>query len=211
MIIDNKCILMYFIIKQQKQNESFTEKLSKLEPSVKSENFKCTECKFTTDSEKGLRTHVTRKHKTATKFPRKCDLCEIELESGLKMKIHMRTHSFKSIQYKCEECDFCGDDESAMVVHNGRVHSENFECGLCNFVAKDLEALDLHLFTCEVYECCDCKNRFTNLCELKTHLVEKHKDQKTIQYILHMKQDRTNPEEYTNQVYKKEDIFSDEK
>ena len=69
-----------------------------------------------------------RIHKTATKFPRKCDLCEMELESSMKMKIHIRKHSFKRIEYKWEDFDFCGDDELAMMVHKGRVYSVQF-CG----------------------------------------------------------------------------------
>ena len=98
----------------------------------------------------------------------------------------MRTHSFRRIEYKCEECDFCGDSELAMVVHNGRMHSESYECGLCNFVAQDLEALDIHL--------------------LKKHIIEKHNDEKTLQ-VIHLKQDRANPEEFSNRKYKKEDLF----
>ena len=69
------------ILNQQKENGLFREKLSKLDSLVKCEHFKGQECKFTTDSEKGLKTHITRKHKTATNFPRKCDLCEMEVES----------------------------------------------------------------------------------------------------------------------------------
>ena len=193
--------------KQEEENKALKTKVESLDTSNKQEvKFQCPDCGFKTDSEKGLKTHVTRKHKTATKFPRECDLCEMELESIVKMKIHMRTHSFRRIEYKCEECDFCGDSELAMVVHNGRMHNENYECGLCNFVAQDLEALDIHLFTCEMYECCDCENRLKNLCDLKKHIIEKHSDEKTLQ-VIHMKQDRANPEEFSNRKYKKEDLF----
>ena len=33
-----------------------------------------------------------------------------------------------------------------MAVHVAKEHGENFECGLCDYVAKDLEALEMHLF-----------------------------------------------------------------
>ena len=188
------------------ENKPIEQKIEEINDKKQEVKFQCPDCGFKTDSEKGLKTHVTRKHKTATKFPRECDLCEMELESIVKMKIHMRTHSFRRIEYKCEECDFCGDSELAMVVHNGRMHNENYECGLCNFVAQDLEALDIHLFTCEMYECCDCENRLQNLCDLKKHILEKHGDEKTLQ-VIHMKQDRANPEEFSNRKYKKEDLF----
>ena len=69
--------------------------------------------------------------------------------------------------------------------------------------------MDIHLFTCEVYECWDCENRFKNLCDLKKHLVEKHGDKKTLR-VVHIKQDRANPEEFSKHKYTKEELFSDE-
>ena len=42
----------------------------------------CTKCDFQTKSEKGLKTHMTRKHTDTTniKYPKKCELCEKEYE-----------------------------------------------------------------------------------------------------------------------------------
>ena len=62
------------------------------------------------------------------------------------------SHSYKRIEYKCQECDFYGTDDLAMVIHIKKVHSEMIECGICDSVFEDPENFDLHLFTCEAYQ-----------------------------------------------------------
>ena len=57
----------------------------------------------------------------------------------------MKQHSNKRIEYKYEECDFCSGNSIAMEVHVGRNHCETFDCGLCDFVAKIIETLDIDL------------------------------------------------------------------
>ena len=37
----------------------------------------------------------------------------------------MKTHSHKRVDIRCEDCEFCGENELTK-----QVHSENFECGL---------------------------------------------------------------------------------
>ena len=56
-------------------------------------------------------------------------------------KSSYETHSQKRAEFKCEECEFCGESELTIEVHLGKNHGEIFECGLCGFVAKDLENL----------------------------------------------------------------------
>ena len=43
----------------------------------------------------------------------------------------MKTHSYKRLYHKCEDCDFCGTNAMSMEVHLGKANSESFECGLC--------------------------------------------------------------------------------
>ena len=45
------------------------------------------------------------------------------------MKVHMKKHSYKRVDYRCEECDFRGKNDTIMEVHLGKVQSEMFECG----------------------------------------------------------------------------------
>ena len=42
----------------------------------------------------------------------------------------MKTHSHKRVDIRCEDCEFCGENELTKQVHLGKQHSENFECGL---------------------------------------------------------------------------------
>ena len=68
----------------------------------------------------------------------------------------MKSHSYKcsfELKYKFEECEFWGPNEITMEVHIGKHHSEKYECGLCAFEGKNLEHLELHLVTFEIYTC----------------------------------------------------------
>ena len=44
-------------------------------------------------------------------------------------------------------------------MHIKRNHSEIITCGMCDFEAKDIEILDTHTFTCEMYKCNDMECR----------------------------------------------------
>ena len=122
------------VSKQHTNVKNTSEKLGKVETNVKDFEkviLKCTKCDYTTTSENGLKTHMTRKHLKAVKnienksFPRKCDLCECELKRNVDKKLQMKNHSYKLIQYKCEECDFCGTNSMTMDVQQGKEHTEN--------------------------------------------------------------------------------------
>ena len=95
------------------------------------------------------------------------------------MKFHMKCHSYKQIEYKCEECNYWCGNEQSMEVHIVFAHCANFECGLCEFVGGDSETLKTHLFTCEIYECKECDFRYNTLAEVKHHVCEEHTKGKT--------------------------------
>ena len=80
-----------------------------------------------------------------------------------------------------------------MDVHIGKNHAEKFECGLCEFEAGDIEALNLHMFTCEIYLCETCDINFMTLADLKEHLMKEHKTEK-YQRVIHAKQNRSDDE-----------------
>ena len=124
------------------------------------------------------------------------------------MKGHMRVHSYKQVEYKCEECDYCCENEPSMEVHIGSVHNEHFECGLCDFVAGTVDALEMHLFTCEIYEYCECEVRYNTLAEMKHHVCEYHTKGKTFLKIIHAKQNRKNKEEITCTQYYNHTLFT---
>ena len=93
-----------------------------------------------------------------------------------------------------------------MEVHVGRNHCETFDCGLCDFVAKDIETLDLNLFTCEFYECYACNKRFKTLTNLKTHFQEEH-GVKSHFTVTHAKLNRKNSEVVDEKDYNNEELF----
>ena len=137
---------------------------------------KCKFCDFETFSGPGLKIHMRKKHtsKAIEKYPFKCDLCHEQIENNSDLKTHMKKHSFVWAQFKCADCDFVGKCELTMEVHNGKYHSENFECGICGYEGKSLEDLEMHLFTCKIYQCLKCDEVNRSLSILKKHALETH-------------------------------------
>ena len=196
--------------KKVKKNETLTDKLDKLQNTVKSLDIKivkCSQCDFTSHSDQGLKTHIKRKHSAAIsenqeKCSKSCDLCGKEFKNEKEMKKHLKSHSFKQIEYKCEECDFLGTNTFTMEVHLGKSHSDQYECGLCDFVAKSFESLETHLFTCEIYKCDECEKRFQKICDMKAHIEIDH-EASTYFAIMHAKQSRYDSEEIDVTEYAK--------
>ena len=67
------------------------------------------------------------------------------------LKKHVRTHSYSLVQYQCDLCEFMGYDEIDMDVHAAKHHGDQHVCGLCDYEAKSLDRLEIHLSTCEYY------------------------------------------------------------
>ena len=188
--------------KFREEKKASDKKIKELETTVKNhqkkkirpESLICSVCDFEAATKQGLKTHIKRKHTEIEKetFPKECDFCEKTFETTKDMKNHMKSHSYKETNFKCEDCNFCGKNELSMEVHFGKNHSENFECGLCEYKAQDLEELELHLFTCEIYECYKCELRVKKLSDMKRHKDENHVNFGV--WITHAKLDRKNKE-----------------
>ena len=101
-------------------------------------------------------------------------MCERQFETSKDMKSHMQEHSYKRANFKCEECDFIGQNKSTMQVHTGKYHSENYECRLCDFEANNLETLETHLVTCEIHHCYACEIKAKQLKDIKEHVKIEH-------------------------------------
>ena len=140
--------------------------------------FKCPECEFVSKSKNGLKTHKTKMHTKTneSEYPAECELCEAKLSSEKEMKEHLRLHTYKKSTFKCEDCDYTSENFLTMEVHVGKQHSENFECGLCSYEAKDIEALNLHLTIYQIYVCEDCYYRTKHMHDNKEHLDDKNSD-----------------------------------
>ena len=112
------------------------------------------------------------------------------------------THSYKKAKYLCDECDFVGKSEVTMAVHIGKKHLKTFDCGLCDLETNSIENLEIHLKTCEAYECnyyTGCDKRYQTISEFKNNFVDKHKREQGT--FIHMKMDRNYSDEVSEKVH----------
>ena len=107
--------------------------------------------------------------------------------------------------YECTECDFKGNNGWTLQIHNGKAHGSTLECGLCEFQAKDLETQNLHLKTCEIYECDQCEHVAKKLSSIKNHL--SNNSDCLSSNVHHVKLDRNDDEEADCKEYEQKDLF----
>ena len=74
-----------------------------------------------------------------------------------------------------------------MEIHVGKCCYDKPMCGLCDKNCNDLETLEIHLNTCEIYECGNCDQRSKLLSDIKKHIKE---EDINCQYFWHMKMKR---------------------
>ena len=122
------------------------------------------------------------------------------------MKEHMKIHAYKKSTFKCEDCDFCSENFLTMEVHVGKLHSGKFECGLCNYDAKDLETLNIHILKCQIYVCDDCCFRTVHIHDIKEHLENLHTS--IYDTIIHGKVNLKDPELIDDVLYSKYHLCS---
>ena len=164
------------------------QSISVLENSIRipeKEIYRCEKCKFTTESERGLKVHLKRKHTklTETSFPLNCDFCEKKCYDNDDLADHLREHTYITLKFKCEDCEFLAGDELSLKVHAERKHTGNFECRICKFKANTEESLNIHF-------CFNPKIILKNLPDLMTHLSNKHPKHVKTTNITHTKMDR---------------------
>ena len=188
--------------------ENISETSNECEQS-EAKQFKCENCSFETNSERGLNIHKKRKHTNyeSEKYPKSCDICETVIGSIKEMRKHLKTHSFSgeyskysTQNYKCEDCNFISATTETMEVHVGKCHKDILECGLCDFNSETLENLETHLGTCEIYECSYCELRTKFLKDIKSHIEKEHVPDATLLY--HMKMKRSEPDIVDFKSYK---------
>ena len=176
--------------------------------------FECPLCDFVAVSEKGLRTHKTRIHTdsntfTLDQFPKTCDLCDHVTKNKNELKLHLKTHSYKAVNFKCTECEYFCNTELEMEVHIGKKHTDKFDCGMCGNEAKSLENLKIHLSTCEMYQCDQCEKRLPTLKEIKTHIEKQHNVIKEYIGVIHLKQNRSDNEVIDENSHPAKELFPD--
>ena len=78
-----------------------------------------------------------------------------------------------------------------MEVHAAKCCTDNFECGLCEFTGNTLEKLELHLLSCEIFECEECQLQSRFLKELKTNVESDHGIETNVYYLKMDRNDAT--------------------
>ena len=90
-------------------------------------NLNCLKCNFEAENEDMLKVHNIRKHtdKAALKYPNNCHInchiCEYELKTCQRVRIHMDIHALEKTigVIQCTDCRFIGDSIETMEVHFG--------------------------------------------------------------------------------------------
>ena len=163
--------------------------------------YKCNHCEFTTYHAKGLKIHKKKMHKSYY-----CEVCDDVFDAARDLKIHKFTHSYtktESLMKKCRTCDFQCTSIDTMEVHIGKCRNEDFECGLCEATFNKLDDLEIHLKTCEVYQCAMCLIRGKNLSEMKSHIEDNHSKSTGIGYL---KMDRNDQNDVSSKYYTLSDL-----
>ena len=175
---------------QKKMLKIIEEKLNKItekDTHEKETLFKCELCEFKTNSKRGIQIHRKRKHEKNFE----CDQCGEVFHSEGERRVHRKYHSIttqldktKKEEAVCENCGFKSRSIYTMDVHIGRCgFITNYECGFCDVTFEDLSSLDLHLRTCEVYECSECFLRRRSLGEMKERIVKECENCKKLTHL----------------------------
>ena len=84
---------------------------------------------------------------------------------------------------------------------------------MCDFKAKDIETLDTHTFTCEMYKCNDmeCEKTFLFLKDLRNHIGNEHEGNHTLSSLSHFKRQLHNHEFFDETFHFASDLFKNKK
>ena len=99
------------------------------------------------------------------------------------MKKHKKSqHTYHSVRYQCNECDFLANEVETLNVHFGIKHTN--KCGLCDKMFESSAILVKHLTECEIFMCANsgCRDYFEKLTEMKEHISEKHRKDSPAHY-----------------------------
>ena len=64
--------------------------------------YKYEECKCTSESERGLKVHIKRKHTNLLDIPQSCEFCEVRCYNKSNLEDHLKEHSYNELKCKCE-------------------------------------------------------------------------------------------------------------
>ena len=145
----------------------------------------CNKCEYKTTSRQGLKIHSSKVHSKIDfeEFPAACDICEKVLQNENELKKHKKLlHTYHSVRYQCNECEFLANEVETLNVHFGIKHTN--KCGLCDKIFESSALLITHLTKCEIFMCSNsgCRDYFEKLTEMKEHISEAHRKNSPAHY-----------------------------
>ena len=75
---------------------------------------------------------------------------------------------------------------------------------LCDIEEQNIENLDIHTFTCEIYRCNFCQQVFKTISDIKTHMNKDHNGNGSLR---HFYCERGNQEYFQEQFHIARDLF----
>ena len=137
---------------------------------VKKETINCDKCKFKTNSNRSIRTHIRNSHDS---IQNKCNQCSQVVDSNQSLLLHIKQkHGIKLL---CDKCAFKTKSPLIMRQHKKRLHMPPIKCDECPKEFKTKTEVTTHkkthkeIFRCEHSEF-DCNSRSA----LNMHIVKYH-------------------------------------
>ena len=77
---------------EQKKKENLEVEIQSLE--IETEVMKCEKCDFRTNSKRGFKTHIRRKHTVQDLISFPCEFCDFETNIKIQLKRHMKGQTY---------------------------------------------------------------------------------------------------------------------
>ena len=118
-----------------------------------------------------------------------CYLCNDDFSVTTSLTRHYKNVTHKKYNVKCDKCDKLFHNEAFLYKHMIEDHilyiinnDKKFKCYICNSLTSSKNAMTKHYkekhYNTEIISCKICKSTFTNISNLKNHMIIKHTENK---------------------------------
>lgn len=129
----------------------------------------CSQCDFKANSLKGLKSHMTLKHKTVgARHPAKCDFCEKVFCRRVFLDRHLAEWHF----FKCINCEQIFQSRELLKQHVNTHHG--LQCLFCDKQLSGKFSLERHIHCFHNWKCRRCDKVFTSEEKIVEHMKADH-------------------------------------
>ena len=145
--------------------------------------YKCDQCEYVVTGEVDLKAHKTVHKAKTKKMMLYCTQCDYKTRQKRSKMIQHEESMHKGVTYKCDQCDYVGNNKPNLRRHKNNVHLNltlKIKCNFCNFTSRR-DHLNLHVRNVHqgVIESCDlCDRTFKHRTTLLMHKKRDHQSQK---------------------------------